>query len=55
MARFVLMVVIAILVLAACGVVVEAFMWGLRNGTVSQSDQERYDHRFERITRRTII
>lgn len=45
------MVVIAILVLAACGVVVEAFTWGLRNATVTQSKQERYDHRFERVTR----
>ena len=46
------MAVIASLVATSIGVMVGAVVWAWRSGSLFETKQERYDHEFERITRR---
>lgn len=44
-----LAVVVFVMVLTAASIIGGVVYWGFRNGTLSESDQERFDRRFDEI------
>jgi hypothetical protein len=44
--------VLTLLVAISIGIMASSYVWAWRSGTVRETTQERYDHRFDRIVAR---